>query len=193
MSVVLRAQMVAPSMNVGMWRSQCSASSSSGCQLSTHWDDRRATAAKVWFPPFMSKCAWCSNLTAPYLIIVTHGPLLPLATSSKCCSAARHCSHSCRAQHFVCSNVSVLDRVCFCCAWVNGCRQKTFQKRSFLEPFGREPINIALLHITLFGHAFTASTQNDRSTRITMIRSGFSSALARSCRSVRSFGFQCPR
>jgi hypothetical protein len=22
----------------------------------------------------MSKCAWCSNLTAPYLIIVTHSP-----------------------------------------------------------------------------------------------------------------------
>jgi hypothetical protein len=32
-------------------------------------------AAKVSFPPFTSICAWCSNLTAPYLIIVTHGPL----------------------------------------------------------------------------------------------------------------------
>ena len=28
-------------------------------------------------PPFMSKSAWCSKLTAPYLIIVTHRPLLP--------------------------------------------------------------------------------------------------------------------
>jgi hypothetical protein len=34
-----------------------------------------ADAANVSFPPFMSKCAWCSNLTTPYLIIVTHGPL----------------------------------------------------------------------------------------------------------------------
>jgi hypothetical protein len=30
-----------------------------------------------------------------------NGPLPPLATTSKCCSAARHCGHSCRAQHFV--------------------------------------------------------------------------------------------
>jgi hypothetical protein len=45
--------------------------------------------------------AWCSNLTAAYLIIVIHGPLPPLATTSKCCSAARHCGHSCSLQHFV--------------------------------------------------------------------------------------------
>jgi hypothetical protein len=36
-----------------------------------------ALAANVRSPPFMSKCAWCSNLTVPYLIIVTHGPNLP--------------------------------------------------------------------------------------------------------------------
>jgi hypothetical protein len=35
------------------------------------------------------------------------GPLLPLATTSKCCSAARHCGHSCRAQDFVGSNFGV--------------------------------------------------------------------------------------
>jgi hypothetical protein len=29
------------------------------------------------------------------------GPLPPLANTSKCCSAARHCSHSCIVQHFV--------------------------------------------------------------------------------------------
>jgi hypothetical protein len=35
------------------------------------------------------------------------GPEPPLATTSKCCSAARNCGHSCRAQHFVGSNVGV--------------------------------------------------------------------------------------
>jgi hypothetical protein len=59
-----------------------------------------AFAANVWFPPFMSKCAWCSILTAPYLIIVTHGPNRTFTTGSTCCSAAPHCSHSCGAQHF---------------------------------------------------------------------------------------------
>ena len=38
-----------------------------------------APAAKVGSPPFMSKCAWCSNLTAPYLIIITHDPKRSLA------------------------------------------------------------------------------------------------------------------
>jgi hypothetical protein len=33
--------------------------------------------------------------------MVAHGPLPPSATTSKCCSAARHCGHSCIAQHFV--------------------------------------------------------------------------------------------
>ena len=27
----------------------------------------------------MTKCAWCSNLTAPYLIIITHDPKRSLA------------------------------------------------------------------------------------------------------------------
>jgi hypothetical protein len=37
------------------------------------------SAAKVRFPPFTSKCAWCSNLTASYLIIIPHSPKLSLA------------------------------------------------------------------------------------------------------------------
>jgi hypothetical protein len=36
-------------------------------------------AAKVGNPPFMSKCTWRSNLTAPYLIIITHSPKRSLA------------------------------------------------------------------------------------------------------------------
>jgi hypothetical protein len=37
------------------------------------------SAAKVCNPPLVSKCAWCSNLTAPYLIIITHDPKRSLA------------------------------------------------------------------------------------------------------------------
>jgi hypothetical protein len=61
-----------------------------------------ADAAKVRNPPFMSKCAWCSICCYPPLVSdVAHGPLLPFITTSKCCGAARHCGHSCMAQHFV--------------------------------------------------------------------------------------------
>jgi hypothetical protein len=35
------------------------------------------------------------------------GPLLPFTSTSGCCGAARHCGHSCTAQHFVGSNVGV--------------------------------------------------------------------------------------
>jgi hypothetical protein len=46
---------------------------------------RVAAAAKGRSPPYMTKCAWCSNLTAPYLIIITHDPKRSLA---ECPSAA---------------------------------------------------------------------------------------------------------
>jgi hypothetical protein len=39
-------------------------------------------AVNVCFLPFTSKCAWCSNLTAPDLIIVTHGPKPTLEITS---------------------------------------------------------------------------------------------------------------
>jgi hypothetical protein len=42
-------------------------------------------AAKGRFPPLTSKCAWRSNLTAPYLIIITHGSKWSLA---ECLNAA---------------------------------------------------------------------------------------------------------
>jgi hypothetical protein len=58
------------------------------------------SAAKVRNPPFTSKCAWRSNLTATYLIIVTHGPKLPLTRPSGCCGAARRSGHWCMVQHF---------------------------------------------------------------------------------------------
>jgi hypothetical protein len=54
-------------------------------------------AAKVSFPRSLSN--------------VAHGPLPPLATTSKCCSAARHCGHSCILQHFLLAETSVLQDV----------------------------------------------------------------------------------
>ena len=36
----------------------------------------------------------------PLVSIDMNGPLPPLATTSKCCSAARHCGHSCMPPHF---------------------------------------------------------------------------------------------
>ena len=44
------------------------------CRLSPLSHYHFAPAANGRNPPFTSKCAWCSNLTAPYLIIVTNGP-----------------------------------------------------------------------------------------------------------------------
>jgi hypothetical protein len=45
--------------------------------------------------------------------MVAHGLLLPLTMPDQCCGAARHCGHSCTAQHFVGSNVGVrTNRTC---------------------------------------------------------------------------------
>jgi hypothetical protein len=41
------------------------------------------------------------NLQTMIVLQDVTGPLPPLANTSKCCSAARHCSHSCIVQHFV--------------------------------------------------------------------------------------------
>jgi transposase len=60
-----------------------------------------ALAAKVRNPPFMSKCAWRSICYyRPFVSIDMNGPNLPFTSTSGCCSAARHCGHSCILQHF---------------------------------------------------------------------------------------------
>jgi hypothetical protein len=40
----------------------------------------------------------------------TNGPLLSFNHTRQCCGAARHCSHSCRAQHFVGWNINQRDK-----------------------------------------------------------------------------------
>jgi hypothetical protein len=47
----------------------------------------------------MSKCAWCSNLTAPYLITVTIGPELPLQRSNDAAAQLSLSGRSFIAQH----------------------------------------------------------------------------------------------
>jgi hypothetical protein len=56
---------------------------------------------------FRRHAAWkpfrrCSNV---------FGPKRTFTTGSTCCSAARHCSHSCKAQHFVGSNVGMRTKL----------------------------------------------------------------------------------
>jgi hypothetical protein len=52
------------------------------------------------------------------------GPLPPLATTSKCCGAARRSRHSCIMQHFVSQNVGQRDLASFSCSCANGCFSK---------------------------------------------------------------------
>ena len=43
----------------------------------------------------------------------TNGPNRTLATGSTCCNAARHCGHSCKAQHFVGTIVGIRTKPTF--------------------------------------------------------------------------------
>ena len=56
------------------------------------------------FADFSRIAAIQPNVLAPTNV---NGPLPPLATTSKCCGAARRSGFSCRARHFVGSNVGV--------------------------------------------------------------------------------------
>jgi hypothetical protein len=65
------------------------------------------------------KCPFCPAIRPQCRYVhgaasVTNGPLPPLATTSKCCSAARHCGHSCILQHFCWLKRRCEDEAAFC-------------------------------------------------------------------------------
>jgi hypothetical protein len=56
---------------------------------------------------------WGCAALPPQMWEDDHGPKRPLATGSTCCNAARHCGHSCKAQHFVGTIVGIRTKPTF--------------------------------------------------------------------------------